>query len=128
MGCDIHAYLEAKLYNDDDYTTVAHLYIERDYQLFSILANVRNYAEYDCCIPYVCLPKGLPSKIGYWTEVGYSDYDHGHSESWLNYDEIKKALKIAEKLPEKWCFNRLKTIADFMETLSESRLVFWFDN
>jgi hypothetical protein len=83
MGCDIHAtfqkYVDGRWvqFGDDD-----SMYIGRNYFLFSVLADVRNYSE----IVPISKPKGFPKDyegdlIGHW------EYD-GHSRSWLTLQEI----------------------------------------
>lgn len=107
MGCDIHLYVEyRKTINsvpdwysgdylminpyygtdeDEPKYNIVPLYDNRNYDLFAILADVRNY----CDNKYISLPKGLPSDITketakenlYWG-------DDGHSHSYLTLKEL----------------------------------------
>lgn len=83
MGCDIHAVFEKYVdgnwvqFGDDD-----SMCIGRNYFLFSILADVRNYSD----IVPISKPKGFPENYdGYLVE--HWEYD-GHSRSWLTLQEI----------------------------------------
>jgi len=109
MGCDIHTYVEIKrnVNNIEKWTTadyykknryytdypeeekqyeVVHIYDDRNYGLFSILADVRNYSDNEP----ISQPKGLPEDC--CDEIRKeSDYDgiDGHSHSWFTLKELK---------------------------------------
>lgn len=109
MGCDIHTYVEIKrnvnniekwatadYYRKNRYYTdypeeekqyeVVHIYDDRNYGLFSILADVRNYSDNEP----ISQPKGLPEDC--CDEIRKeSDYDgiDGHSHSWFTLKELK---------------------------------------
>ena len=84
MGCDIHAVVERKgrygwlCAGDPD--------IGRDYELFAVLAGVRN--SYD--LKPISEPKGLPENVSRifsaYAEHWNSD---GHSASWVDLVEMK---------------------------------------
>jgi len=104
MGCDIHLHVEALqsrlLFKDptpdDEWLNIDHfkinhheredkenpeyefvpLYRERNYRLFGILANVRNYRELNECIS---LPKGFPKDASYVTKSFITLDDHSYS-------------------------------------------------
>lgn len=83
MGCDIHATFEKYVdgnwiqFGDDS------MYIGRNYLLFSILADVRNYFH---DIMPISKPKGFPKDYnGDLLDVWKFD---GHSRSWLTLQEI----------------------------------------
>ena len=124
MGTDITMYLEQKRKNYDRYETIAKLYINRCYEVFNIIANVRNNKAIK--IKYVSEPKGLPANLGVYPTYDKTK-DDGHSQSWLNLAEIEKAISIAEKLPTNSAYLALQRIAHFMFGLNEPRIVFWFD-
>lgn len=112
MGCDIHALIERRTNPWGDYVEwldSGDPDIGRDYEMFGVLAGVRNYAE----APPVAEPRGLPAFKG-WGEYSdgerYIRWDHesdeekpcrameqmaerygqdGHSHSWLTLAEIK---------------------------------------
>lgn len=93
---------------------------DRNYALFSVLANVRNYGNMD----YISQPKGLPEDI---TEIVKKDADEwdldGHSHSYLTLKELidfhNKSLPLKRRgmispraqkdldekgiTPEMWC-------------------------
>ena len=108
MGCDIHLYCEQK-YKDDWYSAdnyrinasygeydlepkleVVHLYDGRDYILFSILADVRNYSNND----YISKPKGIPNDISEGVKKELEKW-HGdsHSHSYFTAKELFEWLK-----------------------------------
>jgi hypothetical protein len=107
MGCDIHAYAEKlekngkwKMIHDfpnsnyrenseyswEKYPTTEELYDERDYEFFSLLADVRNH---DNIVP-ISQSKGIPEDIG--KEVGkiIKEWgEDGHSHSYFTLEELK---------------------------------------
>lgn len=112
MGCDIHAVVERKVTNrDEDGTPYSSRWVSagdpdfgRNYELFAVLADVRNYDD----IQPVSEPKGLPSFKGRHEEYGWlqwhdydekpsrlfeyhyeDNYEDAHSASWLSLAEIK---------------------------------------
>jgi hypothetical protein len=110
MGCDIHLYVE-KLENgvwmpadqwvpdEDDERKLSvpygtGFYDGRNYDLFAILANVRNGYGFAGCdtgdgfVP-IAMPRGLPDGVTpvVKAESDYWDCD-GHSHSWLTLAEI----------------------------------------
>ncbi len=115
MGCDIHLFVEKKIYNIigfekkeywisiDKWTKNEYfhfypnepewevsieneMYSKRNYFLFSILANVRNK---DNSIIPISIPRGLPDDVTKEIKI-LSDYEgaDGHSHSWLSVKEI----------------------------------------
>ena len=105
MGCDIHLYCEKynekdkkwisadrlKLneyygkYEDENQYSIVHLYDDRNYALFGVLAGVRNYYDNEC----ISEPKGLPDDICEFVknEAEYWDGD-GHSHSYFTAKEL----------------------------------------
>jgi len=107
MGCDIHLYVEKKE-NDEwisadiwelndntlDVSYDKKIYNERNYNLFAILANVRNGYGFagintgDEFVP-ISIPKGLPTdcdeRIKIVSDMWGCD---GHSHSWLTLKEL----------------------------------------
>jgi len=114
MGCDIHLYVEVKRKGKwesaDEWKDVPideredgktkevdydkRFYHARNYNLFSILANVRNGHGFagvktgEGFVP-ICEPKGLPADV---TKLVKADSDSwngdGHSHSWLTVAEL----------------------------------------
>ncbi len=85
MGCDIHLYVEARENGKWAHKNVIG-YNGREYNLFSVLANVRNRHD----LTPICEPKGLPtgmsSEVANKMESGVYAY---HSHSWLTLSEIQ---------------------------------------
>lgn len=99
MGCDIHFYVEKRVRGDvwrfvggTEYED--RLYTCRNYDLFAILANVRNGRGFagintgDGFVP-IDMPRGVPSdaSTGYICEVNSWDGD-GHSHSYFTVAEL----------------------------------------
>ena len=141
MGCDIHIYTERKrrINNKDVWVNadyfglnpyytgacyekkfeVIKIYGDRNYSLFSMLANVRNEIGQQ----FVCNPRGLPEDSSNFVKTESDSWGcDGHSHSYLTLKELKefreknKTTKYsgmmppleAEKvdsgeMPEYWC-------------------------
>lgn len=101
MGCDIHCYMEIKNNNgdwhcDEIYRTsfdeesekkfdLLPVYNHRDYELFSILANVRNDGE---IIP-ISEPRGFPEDASNEVEDEYMNWgSDAHSASYMTLKEL----------------------------------------
>jgi hypothetical protein len=108
MGCDIHLFVEVRQQDgawksvdewetEDDYIHVPYkksYYDGRNYDLFAILANVRNghgFAGVKTGEGFnpIALPKGLPDDVSEQVKQ-YSDRwdSDGHSHSWLTVAEL----------------------------------------
>jgi hypothetical protein len=72
MGCDIHAYIEYKEKEGEEWRSFGHeyFYLCRDYDMFAVMAGVRNYKEYEP----VSEPKGLPEDIAWQAKQGNTLY------------------------------------------------------
>lgn len=158
MGCDIHCYSEKRNKEtgkwelipemikeiDGDYTDYQtdQVLSNRNYMLFSILADVRNYHLPDYCI--ISEPKGLPKDVS--NEVkemsDYWDVD-GHSHSWHTLKDLlnhsakfkneRRLLEIfPEDLTEEWYLAQINECIQQANELNiepeNYRIVFWFDN
>lgn len=107
MGCDIHMYVEFKHYEqwkncdyfmfnpsfrpscregfDNNRYSLVPFFDARYYDLFSVLANVRNYADTD----YISEPRGLPEDVSYFIECEYEDWeDDAYSASYFTLKEL----------------------------------------
>lgn len=114
MGCDIHTHVEYqnregewicgdlfKLniyfsgncpYESDPYSCVE-ICGSRNYSLFSVLANVRNYDD----IPYISDPKGIPDDVCAIVEKDYKSWgEDAHSASFFTLKELLDWNKIIE--------------------------------
>ena len=127
MGCDIHLFVEVEhdgTWNsvdewetEDGYTSVVYekqYYNGRNYDLFALLANVRNYNNVK---PMKC-PVGLPDDVSYQVMQKSESYgSDGHSHSYLTLKELidfdwDQSIKEAGYMTHKQCdvFNEsLKT-------------------
>lgn len=91
MGCDIHAMIEKKTRycegGSDWWVNAGNPDIDRNYSIFSVLANVRNYNN----MPFISKPKGKPEdccgEFSAWLEDWNGD---AHSVSWLTLKELKE--------------------------------------
>lgn len=119
MGCDIHTHVEylrtvngnkewidGNFYKRNPYfekgkddgeqeLEIVHPYSDRNYTLFSILADVRNYGNNKP----ICEPKGLPidccKEIREESERWGCD---GHSHSWFTLEELYNAQSKFQKV------------------------------
>ncbi len=117
MGCDIHMYYEIRYgdawkyfdwrspyvigtYTDGetkyDYIKMADdpLSSHRNYNLFAVLADVRNGSGFAGCYTGeefrpICAPRGLPSDVSLPVKKASGEYgDDGHSHSWFTLTEV----------------------------------------
>ena len=103
MGCDIHFFVETKQ-NDGTWKSAdtwvsddwdpgrmkipydEHFYQDRNYNLFAILANVRNYSDFNP----ISEPRGLPEDASPDVKAQSDVWDmDGHSHSYLTVTELK---------------------------------------
>lgn len=107
MGCDIHMYTEFK--HDGQWKNCDHFmfnpsfdptrcksflssqyqlvpfFDDRNYDLFSVLANVRNYANTD----YIDNHRGLPENVTLYVKSEYEDWElDAHSASYFTLKEL----------------------------------------
>ena len=169
MGCDIHSYVEVKqddgrwhaprcfesdhridprmreIFNDPDMVTEAPSPIDnRNYELFSFLADVRNYNEeitpalvWLTPTPITTYTRGIPDGLSDFVHKEYFDgWDSdAHSESWFTLEELKVALAAARIAGQSEGFGEsLQWSLDQIEERTapakaqDVRIVFWFDN
>lgn len=82
MGCDIHLYTEIKI--DGDWYCYGHPNVPRNYDLFALMADVRNE---DGAIHAISKPKGLPANTSIVARHALANPDL-HSHSWLSAHEL----------------------------------------
>ena len=145
MGCDIHIYVEKKVKNEwengdvfvknkyfgidetEPEYKVNEIHSTRNYNLFALLANVRNYGGIDP----ISRPRGLPGDVSVFVKNKSDSYgSDGHSHSYLNLFEIKKFSEneLLKDIITKLEY-RQKDLKIYGENAdSNIRIVFWFDN
>ena len=142
MDCDIHAHVEIKVRGK--WHHYAHPSIDRWYDLFARMANVRNYNG----IKPISEPRGLPKNISFTTRFDRKhDGVDGHSASWLSAKEVKELGEWAKEKhaefsePNSFYSFERHTLCYLFDNswmiapgnghpkqLEDARLVFWFDN
>lgn len=118
MGCDIHTrveyldrngnwvcgdffrvnpYYRGDSPSESDPYSVVGLCDERDYSLFAVLANVRNYGDTD----YIDEPRGIPEDACARTRNDYAVWgDDAHSASWFTLKELMEWNETAPPFRE----------------------------
>lgn len=168
MGCDIHMYVEYKLVSREDaiwrcgdYFRIndplseepelkrIELYSSRNYNLFSVLADVRNYGYME----YIADPRGLPGDATDYVKREYQAWGNdAHSCSYFTLRELIDYYKDNKPIDEfgkdilKPLIDSLKQRADDLDVIwdfewnnsftrdvaykksNNIRIVFWFDN
>lgn len=137
MGCDIHAMIEAKHRyrnqpEDEGYwVSCGRLKITRNYDLFGMLANVRNYGNW----PFISNPRFAREDINEcedWYYICSEDFKalsnmwdtDAHSHSYVTMDELR-LIRVADvDLADR--VNQIVTAHGYSP--EEARLVFFFDN
>jgi len=179
MGCDIHFYVEAwddnaKRWVSQDTVSKAegefqlyeqfgdycfrgrgdiptHWYMQRNYLLFSVLANVRN--DEGNPIPFITDQRGMPDDLSPEMQELYDpDCTDLHSHTWMTLKEVldwphwNKPLgqKIAKyeggkivdekqrKTIREWCSSfwdvSIRKMKKLRKDPADVRLLMWFDN
>jgi len=155
MGCDIHVITEIKRKDTNKWELVKDFVPKvlqtRNYNLFSILANIRQ--NKDNILPYINKSKGLPSDIScmqiltdkssqyydeeYPYDIDFTDIDY-HSHSYITCNELV-SFYFANNLPDDISISLQLLIRDLVdiqydtnqndvEIADTSRIVFAFDN
>ena len=121
MGTDIHAVFQMN--KDGDWKDVVSYYDEnRDYRLFTRLANVRNAGHE---IP-AFMPRGVPADFVLNDSYSWILFDtDSHNHSWLSADEILSCEPIIDKFDFDYFTNEIKRLKDLHRDV---RMVFWFDS
>lgn len=83
MGCDIHEYLEYK--EDGVWKLGPEINLERNYDMFAILADVRNYDGFEQIVE----PRGVPADSCQEILDACAQWEgDGHSHSYLTLADI----------------------------------------
>lgn len=116
MGCDIHTRIEYLNRNEDwvcgdffrinpyysaddpcerEPYSVVELCDDRNYELFAVLADVRNYAG----VPYIDEPRGIPADACARTRFDYKAWGvDAHSASYFTLEELMEWNEKAESV------------------------------
>jgi hypothetical protein len=137
MGTDAHVFLEVMI--DGKWHCHSIPDTSRNYTLFAIMADVRNYDKLDVIVQ----PKGLPEDLSTVVQK-YANYwnDSSHSHSWFDYAEIQILYEQCHKhgiysifdIEYEWLGylfgNRWNSIesAQMFNGIQDVRMVFWFDS
>jgi hypothetical protein len=155
MGCDIHMYaeenyseerwivVEEPIFADPYYSPDREIcrwntpytsqpYRGRNYDLFALLAGVRNYNK----IRPISEPKGLPEDVSRIIKAYSDDWDvDGHSHSWLTLAELQAWDWASQNRMETWAeavgsffTETMPALAKLAKDPTNIRIVFWFDN
>lgn len=136
MGCDIHLHIEIKIAGQWHHYACPK--IDRNYELFSIMADVRGN------LPAISEPKGLPEDASIITKMNYDEYWSGdaHSKSYLNSDELvilsasitdHLGLDLEHDILRCYLFGNsfdgfILYPKSYPKEIEDVRFVFWFDN
>ena len=135
MGCDIHLHQEIKV--KGKWLHYSHPNVNRDYRLFALLGNVRNYDE----CPFLSDERGLPADITDMTRLA-AEYckEDWHSHSYIERSEILRLEGLYNKCTPRRdeAFN-LEDVFGYLfgngwdydppdMGLEDVRWIFWFDN
>ena len=153
MGCDIHCYAERKNKDgkwkiignvekeEDGWISIDYEpYHDRNYNLFAILANVRNETAFAGCktgegFNPISNPKGVPSDASeeYASLIKQWDSD-GHSHSYLtlrellDYDWTQTTQLQGSDYFLSDTITELLKLAGGTKGIDDIRIVFFFDN
>lgn len=141
MGCDIHVHREVRCdgqwkcledyYEDDGEVFLSARYIDRNYMLFGLLAEVRSK------VSLAFTARGLPDDVSEQIQLESNEWDSdGHTHSWLDLRELHEKqtelLLSSEQLTQE-CLTCLQKFLGELEwpkdvSPQNCRIVFWFDN
>ena len=143
MGCDIHLCVEIlskytrkwcsmdtwsqDIFDTEDVLRCKHIFSDRNYTLFGILAGVRNHS-----VEPIASPRGFPDDASFVVRQLFEHYGSEHTPSWLTlkelawynwtpvHNETKNFEAVIEELSNKCGY------MDF--DMDDIRIVFWFDS
>jgi len=140
MGCDIHGFIEVLEYHGWETIISLDLFLNRNYKMFGILADVRNNLGFTPIAP----GRGLPYDASYWTRAKYEKWEaDAHSATWMTLQEMLKYdwnekltfENPAETITPKDVLKedpRFELMIEIMKLLARKyrgvRIVIWFDN
>jgi hypothetical protein len=122
MECNIFVCVEVKINNR--WTLINYPKIERNYKLFTLMANVKN--EDNKWDPMLT-PKGLPKNISKGTKLYFDSFWKlgVHSISWLDNSELNDLNRAVNT----WGLKiEVAKMFSWFDNKYPSRIVFWFDD
>lgn len=145
MGCDIHTYVEKKVEgvwqpveglnpyyemypSEQKYVLEGWIYRGRDYGLFSLLADVRNY---DDIIAPLDEPRGVPTDASVHIAKEAKRWgSDGHSHSYFTLSELQAAdPETQQQFHQFFIADTVPKLITLSQGDPDSvRFVFWFDN
>ena len=130
MGCDIHATIEVK----EDYLKhwvgiIKGIEIDRQYCLFTVLANVRNMnKERDQNNVPISNPRGIPEDVSFEFREEQENFGgDSHSISWVTFEELAKHETENTNYKTQYFYRIMGMIARD-KGKENVRMVFFFDN
>lgn len=112
--------------NYDTTTMDKWFYCDRNYTLFSLLANVRNY---DGEIEPISEPRGIPEDVSDFVNSRWESWHgDGHSDSYFTLKELLDFNWEYYKDSCSYFISRLEILKKISDDYDNVRLVFWFDN
>lgn len=132
MGADIHGLLQARYAGSKHWFNECEIEDGRNYVLFSVLANVRNYND---LIP-IAAPRGLPEDSGFSAETEQigSVWMGDHSYTWFTLDELSEWDGWDQKIGDESVREYVQTFLLWLEYAKsktrgmEARIVIGFDS
>ena len=93
MGCDMHCIVEALNKKTKNWDCFGVSQADRNYRLFSKIADVRNSEKEETYIEPIDDPRGWPGDISGPAEAWSYNNDITYSHTWLNRHELESLYK-----------------------------------
>jgi hypothetical protein len=93
MGCDMHCVVEVLNKKTRNWECFGVSTGDRNYSLFSRIADVRNSEKEDTYIEPIDVPRGWPGDVSSPAEAWHDMFSFTHSATWLNRTELESLDK-----------------------------------
>jgi hypothetical protein len=134
MGCDIHSLVLVTRNDESAYVWCSDPNIDRDYLLFSLMADVRTRDDGAAGV-FRFQPRGFPYGTPPGVVCEYNSDAAYHSASWLTAGELDAVLDryvTLEETPAAGALVDMHALVAALHALdvddTRAVLVFWFDN
>ena len=108
MGCDMYCVVEALNKKSKNWDCFGVSHADRDYSLFSRIADVRNSEKEDTYIEPIAAYRGWPwGDVSYPAEAWRDSEELTHSETWLNREELVELNKWTMEKQKKGLWEKL---------------------